>query len=128
MLNWINKYFKSEDQPGEFNTPVIQKADFVLKYKNLTIGYLKHRDGKWMFQYSDEFKQQNEIDTLVDFPKKDQIYVEEYLWPFFAHRIPGLGQPQIQDIIKKEHLNSKSEIDMLRRFGHKSITNPFELV
>ena len=100
---------------------------FVLKYKDLTIGHLNHSDSKWVFIYSDEFKQQDKIDKLVDFPEKDQVYTGAYLWPFFSHRIPGLGQPQIQEIIKRENLNPTNEIDLLRRFGRKSITNPFEL-
>ena len=127
MLNWLSKLFKNEEQPEELTTPKNAQAHFVLKYKDLTIGYLNYSDEKWEFYYSDEFKNQDRIDVLVDFPKKEQRYEESYLWPFFAHRIPGLGQPKIQEIIKHEHLNPKNEIDLLRRFGRKSITNPFEL-
>ncbi len=127
MLNWISKYFKNEEQAEELCTPKNAHADFVLMFKDLTIGHLNHDNGKWVFQYSEEFKKQNKIDVLVDFPKKEQRYVDSYLWPFFAHRIPGLGQPQVQEIIKEEKLNPHNEIDLLRRFGKKSITNPFEL-
>lgn len=127
MLNWLSKLFKNEEQLEELSTPMNAHAHFVLKYKDLTIGYLNHANGKWEFCYSEEFKKQNRIDVIVDFPIKDLKYEESYLWPFFAHRIPGLGQPQIQKIIKHENLNPKNEIDLLRRFGRKSITNPFEL-
>lgn len=127
MMNWLSKYFKSEEQPEELSTPKNAYADFVLTYKDLIIGHLWHKEGKWIFEYSEEFKKQEKIDVLVDFPKKDHKYEESYLWPFFAHRIPGLGQPQVQEIIKHENLDSKNEIDLLRRFGRKSITNPFEL-
>ena len=127
MLSWINKLFKNEDQSEDFATPKEEQATFILKYKGLIIGYLNHINGNWRFYYSDEFKQQDKIDKLVDFPEKGKVYTENYLWPFFAHRIPGLGQPHIQEIIKQEKLNPKDEIHMLRRFGRKSITNPFEL-
>ena len=129
MLSWLNKLFKNEEQPEELEltTPKDAKAHFVLKYKNLPIGYLNHANGKWEFQYSDEFKFQQKIDVLVDFPEKTQKYEASYLWPFFAHRIPGLGQPQIREIIRHENLNPHNEIDLLRRFGQKTITNPFEL-
>ncbi len=127
MLNWLNKLFKNEEQSVELSTPKNAQAHFTLKYKNLPVGYLNYLNGVWEFQYSDEFKNQNKIDVLLDFPKKEQKYEESYLWPFFAHRIPGLGQPKIQEIIKDEHLNPNNEIDLLRRFGRKSITNPFEL-
>lgn len=127
MLSWLNKLFKNEEQSEELSTPKDALAHFILKYKDLPIGYLDHSDNKWVFQYSDEFKNQEKIDILIDFPAKDQKYEASYLWPFFAHRIPGLGQPKVQEIIKHENLNPKNEIDLLRRFGSKSITNPFEL-
>lgn len=125
--NLIAKLFKSEEQSQELSTPVNAQARFILTYKNLIIGHLTHENGKWIFEYSDEFKSQNRITALTDFPRKDKKYEESYLWPFFAHRIPGLGQPQVQEIIRHEKLDSKNEIDMLRRFGQKAITNPFEL-
>src|SRR5690554_2218035 len=110
LKNWLNKFFKSEDQEAEFFTPNDQRAHFILKYKNLIIGSLTHEDGNWKFEYSDEFKRQNEIDILVDFPEKEKRYVDKNLWPFFAHRIPGLGQPKVQEIIKLENLNPRNEI------------------
>ena len=127
MLNWLSKLFKSEEQTGELNTPIDAKATFLLTYKELEIGYLRHSEGKWIFEYSDEFKNQNQIAVLIDFPDKSHHYESPYLWPFFSHRIPGLGQPQVQEIIKEEKLNPENEIDLLKRFGKKSITNPFEL-
>lgn len=127
MYNWIERLFRSEDQSHELSTPVNASAHFVLTYKDLIIGNLTHENGKWIFQYSDEFKNQEKVGVLIDFPKKDKIYKESYLWPFFSHRIPGLGQPQIQHIIQREKIDSTNEIDLLRRFGKKTITNPFEL-
>ncbi len=127
MLNWFEKLFKSEEQPGVLTTPKDAVAHFVLTYKDLTVGYLNHANGKWIFEYADEFKNQDKIDVLIDFPEKNNKYEATGLWPFFAHRIPGLGQPQIQEIIKDENLNPNNEIDLLRRFGKRTITNPFEL-
>ena len=127
MLSWLNKLFKNEEQSEELTTPKNATAHFILKYKDLPIGYLDHTDDKWVFKYSSEFKSQEKIDILIDFPVKDCIYEASYLWAFFAHRMPGLGQPKIQEIIKLENLNPNDEIDLLRRFGNKSITNPFEL-
>jgi hypothetical protein len=125
MLNWLGKYFKSDEQPEELPTPANIDARFVLTYKDLVLGYLNHSLGIWEFWYAEEFKKQNEIDVLVDFPDKNQKYLSSYLWPFFAHRIPGLGQPRIQAIIEREHI--KNEVDLLKRFGQRSISNPFEL-
>lgn len=127
MKHWFIKLFKNEEQLETLSTPLNAEAHFILKYKDLRVGELSHSKGKWVFEYSEEFKKQDKISTLVDFPLKELTYKEEALWPFFAHRIPGLGQPKVQEIIKDENLNPSNEIDLLRRFGAKSITNPFEL-
>jgi hypothetical protein len=122
MLNWLGKYFKSEEQPEELPLAADIDARFVLTYKYLTLGYLNYSHGMWEFWYADEFKAQNKIDVLVDFPDKNQKYLSSYLWPFFAHRIPGLGQPQIKAIIERE--NIKNEVDLLKRFtmySYKSV-------
>lgn len=127
MFNWISSIFKNEEQSGEFNPPNHTEIIFILTYKDLLIGMLTYEKDNWIFQYSEQFKNQSKIDSLLDFPNKDQIYKSSHLWPFFAHRIPGLGQPMIQKIIEHEKINPKNEIDLLRRFGKKSISNPFEL-
>jgi len=127
LTNWIEKLFKNEDQPHELSTPINSTAHFILTYKDLTIGNLTHQNGKWIFQYTDEFKNQNRVGVLIDFPRKEKKYEKSYLWPFFSHRIPGLGQPQVQNIIESENIDSRNEIALLKRFGKKTITNPFEL-
>lgn len=127
MQGILKKLFKNEEQEADFNTPKDAVAQFELCLHDKVIGHLNYKNGKWTFTYSDEFKNQNDIDVLVDFPKKDKKYESDSLWPFFLHRIPGLGQPQVQRTIKREKLNAKSEIDLLKYFGRKTITNPFEL-
>jgi HipA-like protein len=125
--DYISKLFKSEDQPHDFDTPKDLRAHFTLLYGEMEVGYLNFENGIWIFEYSDKFNSQNEIDVLVDFPKKGVKYQSKELWPFFAHRIPGLGQPKVKAIIEKEEIDSKNQIALLKRFGKKSITNPFEL-
>lgn len=125
--NWIERLFKSDDQNHDLSTPSEQLAHFVLSYKDLIIGHLRHHDGKWIFEYTEEFKRQDKVGVLTDFPQKDKKYEESHLWPFFALRIPGLGQPQVQKIIEKEKIDANNEIHLLRRFGKRTISNPFEL-
>lgn len=127
LSNWIERLFKSEDQAHDLSTPADASAYFVLTYKELTVGHLRHEKGKWFFEYAEEFKNQDKVSTLIDFPNKDKKYEETHLWPFFSHRIPGLSQPQVQQIIQKENIDVNNEIDLLRRFGKKTISNPFEL-
>lgn len=108
--------------------PVGLKEEFCLKYKSLEIGRLKTENGEWIFRYSQEFKQQaSDFNILADFPNVDKEYRSKELWPMFVYRIPGLNQPRIQKIIKDENIDKNSEVDLLRRFGRKSINNPFEL-
>jgi len=127
MKNLLAKLFRNEEQTENLKTPKNVKATIVLMYQDLKIGVLTYESGNWTFEYSSEFKNQNELDLLIDFPKKEKKYEQAYLWPFFAHRIPGLGQPQIQRIIEDEKLDPNNEVDLLKRFGKKSISNPFEL-
>lgn len=127
MKSLLAKLFRNEEQPEDLNTPINVKAVFKLMYENLEIGVLSYESGTWSFEYSDAFKDQNELDVLIDFPQKNKKYEETYLWPFFAHRIPGLGQPQVRNIIERENIDPHNEVDLLKRFGKKSIANPFEL-
>ena len=108
-------------------TPKDKNAKFILTLDNLIVGELKLENGIWEFQYSDPFKQQNEIKPLTDFPQTGKKYRTEELWPFFAFRVPGLNQPHVQEVIKKRSINSGNIVELLAAFGRKTITNPFEL-
>ena len=102
-------------------------AHFTISYKDLEIGSLELKDGLWHFSYSDEFKEQNQIPPLPDFPDVQKVYTKDELWPFFIIRIPSLKQPKVQKIISKEEIDSTSQVELLKRFGEKSISNPFQL-
>jgi HipA-like protein len=127
MKNLFAKLFRNEEQEQDLDTPIHIKAVFKLMYENLEVGELVYEDGMWTFGYSEAFKNQEELDVLIDFPQKNKKYQEAFLWPFFAHRIPGLGQPQVRYIIEHENIDPHNEVDLLKRFGKKSIANPFEL-
>jgi len=96
-------------------------------YNTLLIGTLNLKEGIWTFAYSDEFKQQNKIKPLTDFPRVDKVYQNMVLYPFFLHRIPGLNQPKVKATIEKEKIDKTNEAELLKRFGQISITNPFLL-
>jgi len=102
-------------------------AHFTIFYKDLEIGSLELKDGLWHFAYSEEFKEQNQIPALPDFPDVQKVYTKNELWPFFIIRIPSLKQPKVQKIISKEDIDSTSQVELLKRFGEKSISNPFQL-
>jgi HipA-like protein len=132
MLEKAKKLFKYLNQHSEghedLKTPKGIHAEFELKYKTLTVGYLELHDGTWNFSYSREFKKQDDLRPIVQFPDKNKMYKNEELWPFFTVRIPGLKQPEIQHIIESENIDRTNEVELLKRFGEKTISNPYELV
>ncbi|MCC5842575.1 MAG: HipA N-terminal domain-containing protein [Opitutales bacterium] len=99
-----------------------------MRYGELEVGRLILREGEWEFVYSEAFKNQERVQVLLDFPRKNKTYRMNALWPFFASRIPGLEQPQIRERIRKEGIDDTDEGALLSRFGQRSIANPFTLV
>lgn len=129
MLNLFKKLITKEDNtnldPVEFE--FAGEIRFTLKIKDLIIGYLSVEEGLWNFKYSDEFKDQTKYARLTGFSDLNKIYKAKVLWPFFKIRIPGLKQPMIKDIIASEKLDAQNEAVLLRRFGKKSMANPYIL-
>lgn len=128
MKNIIKQWFsKSEDSPN-IELPKKERATFTLKVDNITIGTLHCEDGMWEFKYTDEFKKQSHIyNPIAGFPDLNKVYKSESLWPFFLTRIPGLKQPAVIEILNKENIDQNNEYQLLKRFGKKSINNPYEL-
>jgi HipA N-terminal domain len=120
MIKHILKLFKSEEGQEDFYTPTDVEVVFSLTYRALEIGTLSLNEGQWTFQYSESFKKQDKIKPLLDFPNVNRKYTSEELYPFFIQRIPGVGQ----NARKFENL---SEVDLLKKFGKQTISNPFVL-
>ena len=102
-------------------------AKFLLTYDKLLVGTLTVDGGVWKFEYSDKFKAEDELRPIVEFPDVDKIYVNEDLWQFFASRIPSTEQPEVEEILKREHVKEDDAIGLLKLFGKRTIANPFEL-
>ncbi|MEZ4773209.1 MAG: hypothetical protein R3D00_08500 [Bacteroidia bacterium] len=123
----INIIWKAEGQE-DILTPINQQAKFELRYESLVIGILQLKEGIWTFSYSIEFRNQNKIKPLTDFPDIEKVYQSEDLYPFFIQRIPGLNQPKVKVAIEVENIDKTNEAELLKRFGQYSIANPFRLV
>jgi len=121
----INKGEYKSIKPAEFDFN--DDIKFTLKIADLNIGYLSVENDLWIFMYSKEFKNQNQYARLTGFSDLNKVYKSDELWPFFKIRIPGLKQPMIRDIIKSEQLDGSNEAVLLRRFGWKSMSNPYLL-
>ena len=100
---------------------------FVLSYSKLVIGHLSVDQGKWTFEYSDDFKKQGAILPLSNFPNKGIVYSSEELWPFFASRIPSAAQLEQKAQITFSEIQERNEVNLLRKYGQRTITNPFVL-
>jgi len=97
---------------------------FNLKKGKLLVGTLTYDRGMWVFFYSPEFKMQDKIKPLTDFPLLDKIYNSKELYPFFISRIPGKGQVSYQEAIK----NGETDyVSLLKKFGRRTITNSYIL-
>lgn len=100
---------------------------FSLKYQNNVIGDLKYENSKWLFEYSDWFKNQNELQPLLEFPLVHNTYQSSELWPFFLDRIPSFKQPRIKSYIEKHPDERTNTVKLLELFGEYSVNNPFKL-
>ena len=128
MLKHVwQKWFRGEDE-RKTSTPKEVVATFALAYRDIPVGVLTLAKGKWRFQYSDEFKKSDSLRPIVEFPDKDRVYETSELWPFFFMRIPSLKQAAVEDILKSEDIDSQDEMQLLRRFGRRTVANPFELI
>jgi HipA-like protein len=129
MFSKFRKFFsKGDEEDYSAELPKDLKIMFNLMVDGLIVGVLKSENGEWSFAYTDEFKNhKQEYTRLVGFPDLDKIYRSETLWPFFRIRIPGLKQPAVQEIIQEEKIDQDNEAELLKRFGRRSISNPYEL-
>src|SRR5262245_20355173 len=119
--------FRPEDDEP-LRTPTDEEATFVLRYRELPIGKLRLKDGKWTFEYFEEFRHQRDLKPLVAFEDVAKRYEADSLWPFFVARIPSTAQPSVRETIEREGLDAHSDVQLLKRFGTRTIANPFELV
>lgn len=126
LIDRLQVFFKSEDREVELSTPIDRVAEFDLKYRELIIGTLQYQNGQWTFAYSEAFKNQNQIQNIVDFPNKDKVYQSSMLFPFFSSRIPSLQRLKIQKAIPENF--TMDEVGLLKMFGKQSIANPYQLI
>lgn len=130
MLDRLKRAWKMLRAEGqeEIVTPADVETEFTLTYGDLVIGHLRLEGGRWEFRYSEDFRAQTSVQPLIDFPDVDKTYSAKALWPFFMARIPSLSQPLVREAVEREGLDEHSDVQLLRRFGERSISNPFVLV
>jgi HipA-like protein len=127
MFNRVRALWKKWVEMDPSDTPKSSTAMFQLCYGNIVIGSLSVREGRWRFEYTDEFRKSN-LRPLDQFPDVEKVYESDELWPFFGLRIPSLSQPAVRAAIERDKLDEKNKVELLRRFGRRTIANPYVLV
>jgi len=123
----FRKLFIKNDHE-EQSLPVEELSTFQLKVDEIVLATLHSEKGRWQFRYNEDFKHNSEgYKKIPGFSDLNKIYESDVLWPFFQTRIPGLKQPEVIEIIEKESINKSNQAALLKRFGKRSISNPFEL-
>jgi len=111
----------------EVKAPRGVKAQFLLKYLDQLVGTLSVEDGLWSFEYSKDSKTGEMLRSTVEFPDLNKKYVSPELWQFFASRIPSPKQADVEEIIRRERIEEDDAVSLLRRFGRRTVANPFYL-
>jgi HipA-like protein len=124
----MRRYWASSGAFGTENVEPGRKTVFHILYGSIEVGTLELLDGVWKFRYSEQFRKDNHLRAITEFPDSSREYVSSELWPFFAMRIPSLKQAEIRAIVEREHIDEHDEATLLRRFGRRTVANPFELV
>ncbi len=119
LYNWLK---------GVEPLPVEETLALTVMLGDCEVGTLTADKGEWEFLYSEQFRRQNEIKPIVDFPDVQKTYRSRTLWPFFALRIPSPTQPAVRDFIEGRPGRKADEGLLLKEFGTRSVANPFRLV
>lgn len=128
MLDKVLRYLRGVSSGrGAEAVDCSSAAEFVLVLGQLPMLVLSRNANGWTMRYTDEFKKQTQIAPLVPFPELNKVYRSTELWPFFSVRVPSIARPEVERTVREEHLDYNDVAAMLRRFGRKSIADPFEL-
>ena len=129
LIDMLKRIYRSRlGIAQDSHVPPGAHATFNLVYDGVPVGVLSVDGGQWVFRYTDEFKHNSRLRPIVEFPDTSKVYQTQELWPFFGTRIPSLKQAAVQEIVKNEQIDAKDQLQLLRRFGKRTITSPFVLV
>lgn len=112
----------------ECNVEFIPQNTFNLLYDKNTVGSLTYDNGTWFFNYSQWFKNQHTIKPLFEFPDINKSYSSKNLWPFFKSRIPSVKQQKVKEFVNSNPKDANNLVALLKKFGYKSVNNPYYLV
>lgn len=126
ILQKLTPWSGDDDFLSKINSPN-ENVTFGLMFEDKLVGILEFNNDKWYFEYSHEYKKDQFVLPLINFPDINKKYEFEELMPFFATRIPNLNQPYHESKLEQLEGDKTSLVSLLKIFGEKSINNPFEL-
>ena len=127
LRRWFNWLGGGRSNESSHHLHETEKGAFELKLDKVVVGHLSYDNGLWTFRYDEVYAASPNFRRIVNFPYAEKTYTSDALWSFFQIRIPGLKQPSVQEVIKKENLDPTNEAQLLRRFGKSSISNAYTL-
>ena len=87
------------------------------------VGRLTSEAGVYIFSYDERYTGS----PVPAFPDKGREYRSEFLWPFFAIRIPPLEREDVRQEMERKKLDEKDVFGILGTLGRISISNSYEL-
>jgi hypothetical protein len=127
LYEWVANEWRDREGFEAVETPSAEEAHFVLRYDGTDVAELWLSGGEWHFEYTEHFRKGSDLEPLVEFPDPEKKYVDEDLWAFFTLRIPSPKRPSIRKVVEEEGIDVNNEVELLRRFGRKTIDDPFLL-
>lgn len=125
---YVRQLLRSPHEEAMTCTDDTREGAFRLLLGDLHVGTLERRDHAWRFGYTDAFRARTDLRPIANFPDVERTYESETLWPFFALRIPNVDSEAVRRVAEHDRVDVTSEVDLLRRFGRETISNPFALV
>jgi hypothetical protein len=125
----IVRFFAAEDTGNEqLRTENLETAVFRLLDGQREVALISHRDGIWVFRYTEEFQADNNVAAITDFPDKSREYRSEVPWSFLLARIPSTKRADVMNYLVARNMDTTDTIQLLREFGRQSISNPYKLI
>jgi len=91
--------------------------------QRLLVGRLSQEQDEYVFRYDSDYKG----NPISAFPRTTNEYRSEFLWPFFATRIPPFDRADMQKEIANQSLREDQVIEILGTIARVSATNPYKL-
>lgn len=114
--------------PQKRTRPVRQLRLLVpVRGENVPVGTLSEDGDDFVFRYSQEFIDREDLPAIPAFPSKTEEYRSRALWPFFAVRLPPTARPDVERVIRERAIDSNDEFRLLEELGRRTVSSPYVL-